>query len=75
MNYRKQQISVHVMGIKASNICLIYDLCNANICMYVQTYGIGLFDETLWSKKWHMQLLFYDKAWTTLARNKIRKGQ
>ena len=47
MNYRKQQMSVHVMGIKVSNICLIYDLCNANICMYVQTYGIGFFDETL----------------------------
>ena len=34
-----------------------------------------VFDETLQSKKWHMQLLFYDKAWTTLARSKIRKGQ
>ena len=45
------------------------------VCMYVQTYGTGFFDETLRSKKWHMQLLFYDKAWTKLARSKIRKGQ
>ena len=43
--------------------------------MYVQTYGTGFFDETLRSKKWHIQLLLYDKAWTKLARSKIRKGR
>ena len=44
------------------------------VCMY-KHMGQGFFDETLRSKKWHMQLLFYDKAWTKLARSKIRKGQ